>query len=155
VSQLDKSFFITLTGVKNYFGMKPFEPGRIVRLLKEPQNAFDAEAISVELPCIGQVAYVANSADTVARGTSSAGRIYDLFGQVAYGRVLFMTHTCVICLLVVPEEEEGEGDKDEKSEKKSGIKGASVFSDKIEDSKPAEGFIGHGGKGFCFNILDM
>ena len=98
-----KTYFITLTGFKQYYDKKPFEPGQIVRLVKEPDNPYDAEAISVELPFIGRVAYVANSPNTVARGTSSAGRIYGTFRRETYAQVLFMTHASILCMLLPPE----------------------------------------------------
>jgi len=100
---VSKTYFITLTGFKQYYDKKPFEPGQIVRLVKEPDNPYDAEAISVELPYIGRVAYVANSPSTVARGTSSAGRIYGTFRREAYAQVLFMTHASILCMLLPPE----------------------------------------------------
>ena len=49
-----------------------------VKLIKEPDNEFDAEAIKVEqegLEGLGQVGYVANSPRTVAGESYSAGRL--------------------------------------------------------------------------------
>lgn len=40
--------------------------------------------------------YVANSVNTVVRGTSSAGRIYDKFGIKARARVIFIFHKTAI-----------------------------------------------------------
>ncbi len=110
---MGKTFFITLTGFKNYYDRKPFEPGLVVKLVKEPDNPYDAEAISVELPFIGRVAYVANSTNTVARGTSSAGRIHGLFRRETFAQVLFMTHASIICMVLPPEKKAhpAEGDK--------------------------------------------
>ncbi len=101
---MEKNYFITITGTKHYFGTKPFEIGRIIKLVKEPDNEHDAEAIRVELPFIDKIGYVANSAYTVARGTFSGGRIYDLFEKEAYAQVLFVIHDSVICLLIQQEE---------------------------------------------------
>ncbi|MBP7401263.1 MAG: DNA-binding protein [Clostridia bacterium] len=111
-----KAFFITLTGFKHCYDRKPFEPGAIVRLVKEPENPYDAEAISAEMPYIGRVAYVANSPDTVARGTSSAGRIHGTFHREAFAQVLFTTHASVICMLLPPEpKRRASGDPERKS----------------------------------------
>ena len=44
--------------------------------------------------------YVANSINTVVRGTSSAGRIYDKFGSRARARVLFVFHKMAIARVV-------------------------------------------------------
>lgn len=102
---MDKIRFITITGVNHYYGMKPFEPGRIIRLVKDKDNEHDEEAICVELPYIDKIGYVANSPNTVAKGTYSAGRVYDLFDDDAYAQVLFITHASVICALIIPEAE--------------------------------------------------
>lgn len=42
------------------------------------------------------VGYVANSSFTVARGTRSAGRIYDTFGQWIFGQIVFVVGDRVI-----------------------------------------------------------
>lgn len=58
-------YYITLTGLNHYFGIAPFAVGQKVRLVKEPENLFDHEAIRAELPGLGKVGYVANSTHTV------------------------------------------------------------------------------------------
>ena len=83
-----------------FYGKKPFEVGRIVRLIKEPDNEYDNEAIGVFLPFIDRIGYVANSVKTVYAGTSSAGRIYDCFENYTYARIMFVTHSCAIGLLL-------------------------------------------------------
>ncbi len=30
--------FVTITGVNNFYGMKPFKLGKIFKLVKEPEN---------------------------------------------------------------------------------------------------------------------
>lgn len=101
---MEKRRFITITGMNHYLGMKPFAVGRIVRLVKEPENAHDEDAIRVELPYIDTVGYVANSTSTVYMGTYSAGRIYDKIGEFALARVMFITHSGVIATVLTPEE---------------------------------------------------
>ena len=86
------TMFVTITGIHHYYGDKPFEIGRVVRLVKEPDNKHDSDAIRVELPFIETVGYVANSTSTVYRGTYSAGRIYDKIDDVAFAEVAFITH---------------------------------------------------------------
>jgi len=111
---MDTVHFITVTGIDHYYGKTPFEIGRITKIVKEPDNPHDSEAIRVELPFIGNVGYVANSANTVYRGTASAGRIYDKIGDYAYARVFFVTHSSVIALLLSPGEvEDGDDEKKE------------------------------------------
>ena len=45
--------FITITGLKFHSGSKPFEVGQKVKLVKEPDNEYDSEAIKAELPGLG------------------------------------------------------------------------------------------------------
>ena len=49
--------FITITGLKFHFGSKPFEVGQKVKLVKEPDNEYDSEAIKAELPGLGCAGY--------------------------------------------------------------------------------------------------
>ena len=70
-----KEQYITITGIKHYYGIIPFEIGRKVTCVKEPDNYYDQEAIRCQVKHIGTVGYVANSTYTVAVGTKSAGRI--------------------------------------------------------------------------------
>ena len=97
------TMFVTITGIHHYYGDKPFEVGRVVRLVKEPDNKHDDDAIRVELPFIETVGYVANSTSTVYRGTYSAGRIYDKIEDAAFAEVAFITHSSVIAAVLPPE----------------------------------------------------
>ena len=105
-----ESTFVTITGVKNYFGMKPFRVGKIFRIVKEDDNEYDEEAIRAELPMIDTIGYVANSANTVFAGTVSAGRLYDKIDDYAYAQTMFITHSSVIALVLSPEQVEGDDD---------------------------------------------
>ena len=58
-------YYVTLTGLNYRFGTQPFTVGQKVKLVKEPENDFDHEAIRAELPGLGKVGYVANSTHTV------------------------------------------------------------------------------------------
>ena len=53
------------------------KPKMKVKLVKEPDNEYDKEAIKVEMPGIGHIGYVANSPYTVVGESYSAGRLYD------------------------------------------------------------------------------
>ena len=100
------TMFVTITGISNYYGAKPFEIGRVVRLVKEPDNKHDGDAIRVELPLIETIGYVANSTNTVYRGTYSAGRIYDKIEDSAFAEVAFITHSSVIAAVLPSEDVE-------------------------------------------------
>jgi hypothetical protein len=89
--------YITITGFQHYYGLKPFKIGNTITLKKMPENEYDSEAIRAEMPIIGTVGYVANSPQTTANGTMSAGRIYDHIGDICRVEVMFTTHTKVIC----------------------------------------------------------
>ncbi|NMD38294.1 MAG: hypothetical protein GYA87_06420 [Christensenellaceae bacterium] len=92
----NKDVFISITGVQYYFDIKPFDIGSLVRLKKEPSNKYDAESIQVILPIIGCVGHVANSPRTVARGTISAGKLYDMMGDECAAEVMFITQSKII-----------------------------------------------------------
>lgn len=98
------NYFITITGAKHYYGLQPFKINRIVKLVKEPDNDYDPEAVRVELPYIDTIGYVANSVNTVFDGTVSAGRLYDRIDDYAYAQILFVTHSSAIAV-VIPKEE--------------------------------------------------
>lgn len=115
-----ESFFITVTGIKNYYGFKPFKVGKLFKIRKEFENAYDSEAIVAELPFIETVGYVANSVHTVYDGTVSAGRLYDKIGDYAYARTMFITHSSVIAL-VVPREEVEKDCAEEENQKNDEI----------------------------------
>lgn len=100
-----KEKYITITGMKHYYGLTPFKIGKKVKCEKEPKNPFDSEAIRVTLKHIGTVGYVANSPYTGATGTMSAGRIYEKVGKKFKAEVMFITSSKVICR-VIPEKEE-------------------------------------------------
>ena len=42
-----KEKYVIITGTNHYYGMKPFSVGKKVKCFKEPDNAFDSEAIKV------------------------------------------------------------------------------------------------------------
>ena len=111
--------FITITGVRNYYNMKPFKVGRVFKIVKEHDNEYDEEAIYAELPMIDTIGYVANSANTVFAGTVSAGRLYDKIDDYAYAQTMFITHSSVIALVLSPEQVEGNDDTPPVKEKES------------------------------------
>lgn len=121
---MEKTYFVTITGLNHYYGQKPFEVGRVIKLIKEPDNDYDNEAIVAFLPFIDKIGYVANSTNTVYQGTISAGRLYDKIDDYAYGKVMFITHSSAIALVLDKEDvEETDGDVD-------------VNATALEDDKP-------------------
>ena len=70
-----------------------------VKLVKDPDNEYDNEAIRVELEGLGLVGYVANSPRTVVGESFSAGRLYDKIEDTAEGTVLFNVENGVLCCI--------------------------------------------------------
>ena len=94
-----KEKIFTIAGTEYYYGMSIFEKGTKVKLIKEPDNKYDSEAIRVELKGHGKVGYVGNSTHTVIGESMSAGRLYDHMGKKAKGKVISITPRGVICKL--------------------------------------------------------
>lgn len=113
---MESTYFVTITGIDHYYGKKPFEIGRIVKLIKDKNNEYDKEAIAAYLPFIETIGYVANSTNTVYDGTISAGRLYDKIDDYAYARVMFVTRTSVIALVLDKEDVEETEDDDSDEE---------------------------------------
>lgn len=115
------NFYVTITGVKHYFGKDIFHIGQRLFLFKEPNNQFDDEAIKVcvraiavfqnknsdgdtttiKIPHFEKIGYVANSTKTVYKGTMSSGRIYDKVPDSFTAKVMFITNTSVIAKVIV------------------------------------------------------
>lgn len=87
----------TITGLNFYYGPEIFKKGMEVKIIKEPDNRHDKEAIKVEIKGLGKVGYVANSTSTVLGDTMSAGRIYDRIGKKAKATVKYVTPRGIIC----------------------------------------------------------
>lgn len=91
--------YFTVAGTNHYFGQDFFKPGMKVKLIKEPDNTYDKEAIRVELAGLGTVGYVANSPYTVQGESMSAGRLYDRMEDTAKGTVKYILPQGVLCEL--------------------------------------------------------
>ncbi len=96
--EMEKIYF-TIAGVNHYYGAEFFEKDMNVKLVKEPDNEHDKEAIKVELEGLGKVGYVANSPYTVLGDSYSAGRLYDKIGDTAMGTVLYVVDRGILCFL--------------------------------------------------------
>jgi hypothetical protein len=94
-----KNTYFTLTGTQFYHGQDFLEKDMSVKLVKDPSNDFDKEAIKVELEGLGQIGHVANSPYTVVGESYSAGRLYDKFDDEAEGKILYVMPTGVLCTL--------------------------------------------------------
>ena len=104
---MNKIYF-TIAGTKHYYGQDYFEPKMEVKLVKEPDNEVDKEAIKVEMDGLGLVGYVANSPYTVQGESMSEGRLYDKIGDTAQGIVKYVLPQGILCELIRNEKEEDE-----------------------------------------------
>ncbi len=92
----DEGVHVTICHIDDFDRVVSLRPGDRLLLKKETDNEHDDEAIAVykkEIKC----GYVANSVSSVARGTYSAGRVYDRMKE---------DQECVVRFLF---EEEGHG----------------------------------------------
>lgn len=96
-----KKIYFTIAGTQYYHGSDFFKKGMKVKLVKEPDNQYDKEAILVKMEGLGDIGHVANSTRTVLGESSSAGRIYDKFGKKAVGKVKYVVPGGVVCELVL------------------------------------------------------
>lgn len=96
---MNKTYF-TITGTHHYFGKEFIEPSVEVKLVKEPDNEYDKEAIKVEMEGLGTIGYVANTPYTALGESMSAGRLYDRIDDVAYGVVKYVLPQGILCELM-------------------------------------------------------
>lgn len=94
-----KKTYFTITGIYFYYGPSIFNKKDKVKLIKEPDNKHDPEAIRVEVKGLGKVGYVANSPHTVLGKSFSAGRLYDRIDKKAKGTVVAVTDRGILCKL--------------------------------------------------------
>ncbi len=92
-----KDTIITVTGLNFRYGSDFLEKGMKLKLVKEPDNKYDKEAIRVDYKGLGTIGYVANSIKTVLGDSYSAGRVYDKIGKKASAEVLIILDGSAIC----------------------------------------------------------
>ena len=90
------SLFITVDHFDDCLGYTGFRVGEKLTLRKDHDDPYDDEAIAVYSDGGSRCGYVANSVTTVARGTYSAGRIYDEFEEETKCIVRFITEDMLI-----------------------------------------------------------
>ena len=88
---------MTITGMEYYYCSDLLKKGMKVKLVKEPDNQYDKEAILVKIKGLGAIGHVANSTKTVIGESCSAGRLYDHFRKKAEGRVMYVTSRGALC----------------------------------------------------------
>lgn len=95
-----KSLYITVNHLDEYGGAQSFRIDDELILKKDLDNPFDDEAIAVFNNHNIRCGYVANSVYSVARGTKSAGFIYNLIKHNHKCIVRFIIEECLICEII-------------------------------------------------------
>ena len=91
--------FITILHLDDFKGLLNIRVNDTLKLKKDIDNDYDDEAIAIYDKNNLKIGYVANSIDTVNRGTSSAGRIYDQINDNTSCIVQFICKESSIALL--------------------------------------------------------
>ena len=96
--------YITIQSFNKLHGSKPLKLNAIVKLVKEPDNKYDTEAIACEMRYFGKIGYVSNSTNTVIIGTMSGGRLYDKINDEYFARIKFITGSVAIAKVITSDE---------------------------------------------------
>ena len=96
--------YITIQAFNNMHGSKPLKIDAIVKLVKEPDNKYDTEAIACEMRYFGKIGYVSNSTNTVVIGSMSAGRLYDKINDEYFARIKFITGQTALAKVLTSDE---------------------------------------------------
>lgn len=96
--------YITVLSLNTLYGAKPLALNAIVKLVKEPNNKYDTEAIACEMRHFGKIGYVANSTNTVIKGCMSSGRVIDKIEDEYYAKIKFITGNNAIAKILDSDE---------------------------------------------------
>ena len=97
----EMTVFFTIAGTNYRHGTGFMKPGMKVKLVKEPDNQYDREAIRVEMEGLGIVGYVANSTRTVIGESYSAGRLYDKIGDKVKAKIFLVDDSWALCKIKI------------------------------------------------------
>ena len=95
-----KKVYVTINHLDNYGGSKNFRVGDKLSLRKDHNNPYDDEAIIAFGKHDTKCGYVANSVESVARGTVSAGRLYDKIEESCNAVIQFILEEKIIASIV-------------------------------------------------------
>ncbi len=96
--------FITTIAFEKMQGTKPLKLNGIIKLVKEPDNTYDPEAIACEMRHYGKIGYVANSVHSVIKGCMSSGRVYDKIEDEYFAKIKFITGNMAIAKILTADE---------------------------------------------------
>ena len=93
---MKENIYVTIHHTDEYGGTVHYRVGDTLILKKDHDNCYDDEAIVVYNKHNCKCGYVANSVATVARGTLSAGRLYDRIDETSECRICFILDERII-----------------------------------------------------------
>ena len=96
--------YITIIAFNKFHGTKSLRLGAIVKLVKEPDNKYDTEAIACEMRHFGKIGYVANSVNSVIKGCMSSGRVFDKIEDEYFAKIHFITDNNAIAKILTSDE---------------------------------------------------
>ena len=96
--------YITIIAFQNMHGEKPLKLNGIVKLIKEPDNKYDTEAIACEMRYFGKIGYVANSTNIVVKGCMSSGRVFDKITDEYFAKIKFIHNNISIAKILTVDE---------------------------------------------------
>lgn len=96
--------YVTVIAMNKFHGDKPLCLKKIVKLIKEPDNRHDSEAIACEMRYFGKIGYLANSTNTVIKGCMSAGRVYDKINNEYFAKIIFIKNNYAIAKVLDSDE---------------------------------------------------
>ncbi len=94
-----KKIYVTIDHIDDYGWYDHLNVNDELILKKEERNRYDDEAIAVFGKDGDKIGYVANSVNTVARGTYSAGRLYENMDEEILCRIMFKTQDQAIAVI--------------------------------------------------------
>ena len=78
---MDEKIYVTINQLDDFESQLFLKTGDILILKKDRNNQYDDEAVAAYTKDNCKCGYVANSVHSVARGTYSSGRVYDLINE--------------------------------------------------------------------------
>lgn len=94
---------LTIVGIQRYKGRFPFSAGRELIGAKEPENAFDKNAIKILDVGNTLVGYIANNPNTALEDTLTAAEVYEKLGDYCVIKVVRSTNYNVTCKVIEPD----------------------------------------------------
>ena len=99
---MDEKIYVTINQLDDFESQLFLKTGDILILKKDRNNQYDDEAVAAYTKDNCKCGYVANSVHSVARGTYSSGRVYDLINEdvKCLIRFILLEEGCLIAEII-------------------------------------------------------